>query len=327
MEQNLVTIIVPVYNVEKYVEKCIRSILQQTYQNLEVIIIDDGSTDNSIDIATRVSRKDKRVTIIRKKNEGVSKARNLGISKAHGKYIMFVDSDDFLEKNCVSFFHNIASSSDADIILNYSWHNNFDHNKIIDSTPKKISPELAIEQLYTGKIDVAVWNKFYKLEFLKKNSIEFDPTLWYGEGMLFNITCFSKTNNIMVGDKKVYHQTYNPNSAMRKFSLESNLCGIKSMYRQKEILKPIMTKRINASWKFHLRAYNMSILKGIIRTNTKDDYAEQYKKCIHGLRSGLWTVIVAPISKKTKILFCLAAIAPVRTAKKLIARESSRASV
>ena len=99
--ESLVSIIVPVYNVEKYLRKCLDSIVNQTYKNIEVICVDDGSPDNSIDILREYRAKDDRVTIIRQKNKGLSGARNTGIKNATGKYIMFIDSDDWVELNMV----------------------------------------------------------------------------------------------------------------------------------------------------------------------------------------------------------------------------------
>ena len=93
----IISVIIPVYNVENYIEKCLNSIVNQTYNNLEIIIIDDGSTDNSIAIAEKIAENDKRIRIISQVNQGVSSARNLGLDNASGEYILFIDSDDWLD--------------------------------------------------------------------------------------------------------------------------------------------------------------------------------------------------------------------------------------
>ena len=97
-----------------------------------------------------------------------------------------------------------------------------------------VEAEKAIEWIYLGDIFVAVWNKIYKMSFLRDNDILFDEKIWYGEGMLFNIDCLQFIDRVAVGEKCVYHQVNNPNSAMRKFNVDSNLCGIKSLEIQKE---------------------------------------------------------------------------------------------
>lgn len=324
MVKGLVTVIIPLYNVEAYVDRCIKSVLNQDYEKIEVIIVDDGSTDGSLRIAHRASGGDKRVKIIHKENGGVSSARNLGLEKARGEYVVFVDSDDYLDRNCVSFFRDIALESHADIVLNYAWHSDFNNdNPAKGGDIKEIPPILAAEQIYTGKIDVAVWNKMYSLRFLKKNMIEFDQSIWYGEGMLFNMRCLSSANKVVATSGMVYHQTYNPNSVMRNFSLKNNLCGIESMYKQKKVLSPIMNERLEKAWDFHLAAYNMSILKGIIKTGTREKYRKQYNKCKQALRRNGPAVLTAPVSCKKKMIFLLAMVAPVAVAKILIFKEDS----
>ena len=102
MNQNiLVTVVVPVYNVEKYLKKCLDSLLSQTYHNIEIIVVNDGTTDKSLDIAKEVNSIDERVKIISQENQGLSEARNTGIRNAKGEYICFVDSDDFVHKDYV----------------------------------------------------------------------------------------------------------------------------------------------------------------------------------------------------------------------------------
>ena len=110
----LISVIVPVYNTEKYIEKCVMSILNQTYKNLEIILIDDGSTDNSPQICDSLAKKDNRITVIHQPNGGVSSARNIGLDNTHGDYITFVDSDDYIEPNMIEFLsENIGDTNIA----------------------------------------------------------------------------------------------------------------------------------------------------------------------------------------------------------------------
>ena len=101
MNNEMVSVIIPIYNTQKYLKRCMDSVIEQTYQNIEIILIDDGSSDNSLEICKKYQENDKRVYIISGKNCGVSHARNLGIDKAKGKYLYFVDSDDYLEKEAI----------------------------------------------------------------------------------------------------------------------------------------------------------------------------------------------------------------------------------
>ena len=156
-----VSIIVPIYNSEKYIERCIKSILNQTYKNFELILINDGSTDKSIDILNKYKKIDKRISIIDKKNEGVAKTRNLGIQKAKGKYVMFIDNDDFINKNYVETYYKIIKEKKLDIVIGgYERVNS--KGKVIKRVEFKNRP-FNKEMIY--KI-CSPWAKIYK-KFLK----------------------------------------------------------------------------------------------------------------------------------------------------------------
>ena len=141
-----ISIIVPIYNVSYYLDNCIESITKQTYSNLEIILVNDGSTDNSNDICQKWEKIDKRITYINQKNSGVSVARNNGIKKATGKYISFVDGDDYLEINFIKTLYNFTVKNNVDVsICDYylitnqgkKEMNHFDKTKIIDTKKNK----------------------------------------------------------------------------------------------------------------------------------------------------------------------------------------------
>ena len=225
MHEDLVSIIVPVYNVEKFVEKCVKSLMNQTHKNIEIILVDDGSPDHSPEIIDRIAAEDQRVHVIHQQNRGVSAARNAGLQCASGEYVMFVDGDDWVDSDYVSYFLMLVSENGSLIGMN---KNNYSTGKIKTNEERYVvKAETAIEWIYSDEIFVAVWNKIYSRRLLVDNNISFDPTIWYGEGMLFNIQCLQYVDTVAIGEKSVYHQTFNPDSAMRKFNLKSNLCGIK----------------------------------------------------------------------------------------------------
>lgn len=230
--QKLVSIIVPVYNVEKYIDKCVRSLLKQDYGNIEVILVDDGSPDKSGYIIDRLKEEDNRIVVIHQENHGVSSARNAGMAVASGEYITFVDGDDWVDANYVTYFVDLLEKSSCDVVMN---KNNYSGcNDISNNNFSVISAEKAIEWIYLGDLFVAVWNKMYRRSVLEENYIKFNEKIWYGEGMLFNVEFLQHVNSVAVGESAVYHQTFNPDSAMRKFNLKSNLCEIKSLELQKE---------------------------------------------------------------------------------------------
>ena len=276
-----VSIIVPVYNVEKYISRCIESLCNQDYPNYEVIIVDDGSPDNSPSIVDELKSKYECVKVIHKANGGVSSARNAGLHAADGEWIMFVDGDDWVDSDYVSYFVSLVLDYKTEIGMNI---NNYSHNNQKSrNNSYSITAEKAIELIYLGDIFVAVWNKIYSRSFLINNNIWFDENIWYGEGMLFNIESLQFVGNVAIGEKSVYHQEFNPDSAMRLFNLDSNLCGIRSLDIQKRKWR-IRTPRIEKAWNYHRYCFNRSIVNGIVRSDSIKKYIEVYKECRKNLR-------------------------------------------
>ena len=295
MEEVLVSIIVPIYNVQKYIDRCIKSLMEQDYENIEIILVDDGSPDESGIIADAYAASDSRILVIHQENRGVSEARNNGLSYANGDYVMFVDGDDWVDKEYVSYFLDLVVKSGTEVAFDLYFHR-------VDNASKEdeeflTSAENGIIGIYSGKTDVAVWNKIYKRELLIDKNICFNKDIWYGEGMLFNIEVLQYVENVYIGTKKVYHQTFNPESAMRKFYLESNLCGLRSLELQKEKWIKKNTE-IEKQWEYHRYKFYRSILNGIVRSDEVNEYPDTVKKMIKGLR----TQILVPLTSERSVL-------------------------
>jgi len=311
---NLVSVIIPVYNVEKYIKKCVLSLVSQNYKNIEIILVDDGTKDKSGAIIDDLAKMDERIKVLHKENGGVSSARNAGLLSAKGEYVVFVDGDDYVDENYVQYFLGLVNDGDYDIAMNYCNYN-YKKDKQKDNDESRLVDSLiAIEDIYNGKIFVAVWNKIYKREFLAKNNIFFDERFWYGEGMLFNIVCLQYVDKLPVGNKEVYHQTFNPQSAMRNFNLESNHCGMRSMDEQKRLWKK-SNKNIENAWNYHYRCFYYTILSGIIKTDSVEKYQQEYKLCLKKLRSDLSIPFKANIGFKERIIQLIMIICPVQLAK------------
>ena len=175
-----ISIIVPVYNVEQYLPQCIESIINQTYQNLQIILVDDGSPDNSGRICDEYAEKDLRIKVIHKENGGVGSARNEGINYALGEYIYFVDADDYLESELIDICMNTIIKQYPDMLI-------FGFNKVDKNGLNKkpvIPPAYSINDLSTEKdaladifcsgTGLAVWDKLIKTKLIKDNNILFD---------------------------------------------------------------------------------------------------------------------------------------------------------
>ena len=216
-----VSIIIPTYNSEKYLKRCINSICNQTYKNIEIIIIDDGSTDNTFNICEEYSKKDDRVKFIHKKNEGVSVARNIGIENANGKYIMFVDSDDWIENNTVEILYNISKKEKADIVqCNFYYaYPKMKEIKRTEMNPKEgyITEKERIQLnlisskyeeiengVFTGAIR-AMAGKLVKSEIIKIANIKFNEKICIFEDGIFLLNLAKYTNKIVFSNSYLYH--------------------------------------------------------------------------------------------------------------------------
>lgn len=187
-----ISIIVPIYNAEKYLNKCIKSILNQTKKELEIILINDGSTDNSEKIIKNY--KDKRIKYFKNKNQGIGKTRNFGIEKSSGKYIMFLDSDDFLEKNACELLFNKAENNNLDLVI-CDFYKIFDNENIEEVRQPNFSDSTLKDNPNILNENLAPWAKLYKKELIKKNNIQFVENLKY-EDAPFTVEALDRANKI-----------------------------------------------------------------------------------------------------------------------------------
>ena len=245
MNDELISIIVPIYNGEKYLERCINSIISQTYNNIEIILIDDGSKDSTYSICTELSKKDNRITTIYKENSGVSSTRNIGITIAKGNYIMFVDCDDTIEKDCCELLYNALLKYDADISCgeikksrDIIKHDTTKENKYLlfdnDKLPLiKLIYHNTYKDFNYVESPVA---KIYKKSIIIENNIQFDKSLKYGEDALFNMQIYNKAVKVVLQSKVVYNYIVNEESASfgKLFNLQEEY--FRMMNRHKEVL-------------------------------------------------------------------------------------------
>lgn len=302
-----VSVIVPIYKVERYIEKCVISLINQDYQNIEIILVDDGSPDKSADVIDRLAPTENRIKVIHKENGGVSSARNVGIDAASGDYVMFVDGDDWVEPDYVSYFLNLVKSTGCPVGMNTN--NFYAGYALTQDRTYTVAAEKAIEWIYMGQLFVAVWNKIYSLELLKENAVRFNNEIWYGEGMLFNIETLQFCDRVAIGEKSVYHQTVNANSAMRSFNLKSNYCGIRSMELQKTKWKKVNSK-IEKAWNYHRYCFNRSIIDKLVRSGIVDENKVVFDECRQSIRRDIKIPLTADVGLKSKLAWVAYAISP-----------------
>lgn len=222
--KSLVSIIVPVYNAETFLSKCIESIIQQDYDSIEILLIDDGSKDNSLKICQEYSDKYENVKVFSKKNTGVSDTRNYGIKRSNGKYICFVDSDDYLEENYVSLMVKTIEKDNTDLVIatyNVVGDNNF---KTDLEALKKIKGIRNKEEVLKKIINIEenncifgyIWRCLYKKDIIYSNKILFE-TMRMSEDYLFLVEYINACNLISVIDDSIYNYRINKYSVTSKY--------------------------------------------------------------------------------------------------------------
>ena len=201
-----VSVVIPIYNVEQYLPKCLASVVHQTLQEIEIICVNDGSTDNCLKILEEFESKDKRIKIINKENGGLGSARNAGLEYAKGEYISFIDSDDYIDENFLELLYNEAKEDDADVacggikrendgkthfLINYS------HTIITDDIYEKINISKATQFSF-------VWNKIYKHTFLKENELKFMQDIVF-EDLIYTPQIMIKSDTLVTVPNTFYH--------------------------------------------------------------------------------------------------------------------------
>lgn len=214
-----ISVIVPIYNVEQFLNRCVQSIVSQTYENIQIILVDDGSPDNCPKLCDEWAHKDKRIEVIHKKNGGLSSARNEGLKIADGEYVVFVDSDDYIKNTMIEDLFNLCIENNAEIaICNFARFSGEmiteDELKNFNHENKKIQVHTHIEALeqlhaWNGDIYTVAWNKIYKRSLW--DGIEY-PVGKINEDEFTTYKIFYKAKNVVVTNDIYYYYYYNANS-------------------------------------------------------------------------------------------------------------------
>lgn len=214
----LISVIVPVYNVERFLPKCIESILKQSYKNLELILVDDGSSDKSFEICKQYEQKDSRVVVIGQQNGGVSSARNHGLKVAKGEYICFVDSDDWIPRKSIQVLYEAISKDNADLAVGSIKKVKEGRNDILPSPSVVIYIEDKSEFLnYVKQVFPGPVAKLYKKEIIKKYSLYFPSGIAVGEDTIFLCSYLENCKTIIsVSDTVYFYNRLNGSSATHK---------------------------------------------------------------------------------------------------------------
>lgn len=283
------SIIVPIYNVENYLTDCLDSILAQTYADFELLLINDGSTDTSGEIAEQYRERERRISLIHQQNAGQSVARNKGLQLARGEYIVFVDSDDRLQKDALAYYAKYLKDKNIDIIYTeFSMISDegkelgrqkfwFDMDRFGGSIQ---SGEILLHSLYQKKspLFTYAWQGAVKKSFLDENHLRFYEGI-YSEDILFGLSCFSCAKNVFISPKYFYEYRQSLISSTRgTFDNKKNIKHIKSyLIVIEEIYKLAQTNPFGVSQEviyFYLRCIR-TLLKRISRLLRQIPYSQK----------------------------------------------------
>lgn len=212
-----ISVIVPVYNVEKYLHRCVDSILTQTFSDFELILVDDGSPDNCGKICDEYVQKDKRIKVVHKKNGGLSSARNAGMKVATGEYILFCDSDDFVHPQwCEFMLSAIEEHKNSFIVCGYKKTS----NDCVDSQMYQLSyKKTEYFKIFKRGISGSVCNKIYNFKTIKENAISFDENCKFAEDVPFNSLYLRHCDSCYLFDYDLYYYYENHDSIMNTYYL------------------------------------------------------------------------------------------------------------
>ena len=273
----LISIIIPAYNVGKYIEECILSIIHQTYTNIEIIVVDDGSPDETPAIIDRIAAQDKRIIPIHQQNTGVSAARNVGIKNSKGEYLVFVDGDDYIAPDFVEYMLKLIQVTGGEMCLSLNCFTKEVDIQIQNDKVTALNSTEATALLLSPRIIVGSWNKIYKKSILVDNNLLFSTNLFYGEGLMFYTAYAQLCTKVGVGNRKVYYyRRNNYTSATTKFNIKSLINGNLSIEEIRKNLK-LQDPTIHLMLDLHQCLFSMGAVVRIKANKKEKNYKEEYK--------------------------------------------------
>lgn len=297
----LVSCVVPVYNVESFLPQCITSILEQSYNNLELILVDDGSQDNSGSICDDFAVKDSRIRVIHQNNKGVSAARNAGMDAAKGDYLCFVDGDDYVMKDYISYLVGLIRQYHVAIVVQLNRMPDYDPVNRGKKNEVVFTGEKATEMLLCYRCPEAVWGKMYRRDFLETNEIRFFENIAVGKGFNFNCLAYQAADKIVFTQWRSYfYRKNNPTSATTRCDAAKWENGLYAIDVIKDNLK-LNSKEILSAWKYaywrtHADAYDLIVL-----SHSEKQCPEMYARCLNVTKAEALHALAVPVSLQNKL--------------------------
>lgn len=276
-----VSIVIPAYNLENYIGRCLNSLINQTFKEFEIIIINDGSTDNTKKIVESYSLKDKRIKLINKNNEGVNIARKVGFENAKGEYVLFIDGDDWIKKECLEILYYSAIKDNCDLLIYNAITKSDLNEQNFRMFTLNINESDCITLVLTNNILPSVWSKLIKRKFLIDNSIDIPKNIAYGEDLAFLVNIAIKHPKINFVDEYLYYY-YQRNNSVSNARSEKVLDLIESCEYIKDKLRheDILEKYIQ---EYNFLCFYHIFIRKIVKSEIQGEYEKTlykyFKKC------------------------------------------------
>ena len=287
MSKPAISVIIPVYNAQDGIKRCVDSLLNQSFKNFEIILLNDGSKDNSLNILKEYELKYSFVRVIDKQNEGVAVTRNKGILLAEGEYTMFMDNDDFVDSDYIETFYQAIHEKKLDLVIG--------GYKRVNQANQIIFSQDIQQSEWSKYIIMAPWAKIYRTEFLKTNNLEFFD-YGIGEDIIFNLAAYKTTDKIGLLDYKGYNWYYNnlsvSNTSQRGFSPKTDILVLFS-----KILELGNPSELEV---YYLKRYYVWYLLFSGRTSSNQEFIHQYIRIKEWLKENKLISTISPLSKKVQ---------------------------
>ena len=268
----MISVIIPVYGVEKYLSRCLDSIINQTYRDLEIILVDDGSPDNSGKICDEYAAKDSRIKVIHKENGGLSSARNAGLDVATGEYIGFVDSDDWIEPQTYNMLFSAIEKNNSDIAIcgHRMVYDNTSTSKATYSNDEYLSYDLLWNEIF-GKLNNAAWNKLYRKNLI--DDLRFPIGVIHGEDLIFNLNYLKNCKCGVINKTPLYNYFVRLGSITKSGFNKNKIMEITAKDMALEIVKKVCPTQLENAQKYCFRA-RMNVLRSLYKSGQEKNYSD-----------------------------------------------------
>lgn len=322
VDKPLVSIVVAIYKSERFLDKLITSIIRQTYPNLDVILVDDGSPDESGAVCDRYAAEDRRIRVIHKPNGGTCDARNKGIELARGEYLVIIDGDDWLAPDYIEYLLRLIQRPGVNMSMTDSVFTTRDLKQNEEDKVVDLTSEEAIAEIIYPWIPIGPWNKMYSMKSLKDAGITFS-TKWSGEGLYYSTMAAQAAGKVAMGHRRIYYYRLdNENSGLTHYNVEMGTNALENIKFIKDGLTIRTPKTINACDWHIWKNYGYTLFL-IIATGRQNELADLYSDCIRNMRKRLPGVLLkSEMRPKSKAKMLMKGLFPVCWAKRELRRET-----